>query len=260
MAEENATTTFQDSLPEDLRGHESLKDFKDVGGLAKSFIDTQAMVGNSVRIPGENASDEDVAKFYTSLGRPETPDGYELSTWEQPQGFKANEDMTSSFKTVGHQLGLTGKQMEGLNNWYGEQINGMATNMQTDRDNRAKTVMAEFRKELGASADAKIDLASAAMNKFASKEIIEYLDETGLGNDPMLLRLFMGVADNMGEDQILNGNVNNSMQLTPALAKEEIAKLQRDADFMRQYNTAGDPGHEDAKKKMTDLFQLAYPE
>jgi hypothetical protein len=48
-------TDWKAPLPEDLRGHAALADVKDVAGLAKRFIDTQAMVGSSIRPPGPEA-------------------------------------------------------------------------------------------------------------------------------------------------------------------------------------------------------------
>ena len=253
------TPSFQDQLPADLQGHAALKDFNDVGGLAKSFIDTQAMIGNSVRIPSETATPQDQAAFWTKLGRPDTPDGYELSKWEQPQGFSANDEMMKSFRNTGHELGLTPKQMEGLNQWYGNQVNTMATNITGQATQAREQVYAELKQEFGAATDDKINAAHKAMMKFADDATKEHLEKTGIGNDPKLIRLWMKIAESIGEDPVVNGN-NPGNVLTPSAAKEQIATLQRDADFMKQYNDAKQAGHEEAKNKMTQLFQLAYPQ
>ena len=59
---------WRDSLEnEELKGNESLKSFENIDGLAKAFVETKAMVGNSIRIPSEEASDEDRAAFYNKL-------------------------------------------------------------------------------------------------------------------------------------------------------------------------------------------------
>ena len=62
-----APVTFADSLPEDLRSHASLSGFKDLAGLAKSYVDTKAMVGNSIRIPTDEAGDEQLDEIYGKL-------------------------------------------------------------------------------------------------------------------------------------------------------------------------------------------------
>jgi hypothetical protein len=61
------SVSFIDSLPEDLRSEPSLADFKDLSGLAKSYVSAQKMLGSSVRIPTEEASPEAREEFYSKL-------------------------------------------------------------------------------------------------------------------------------------------------------------------------------------------------
>jgi hypothetical protein len=42
-------------LPEDLQNDPALKDFNDLPSLAKSFKETKAFVGSSIRPPGPDA-------------------------------------------------------------------------------------------------------------------------------------------------------------------------------------------------------------
>ena len=62
--------SFRDSLPEDLRNNPSLKNFNDVGGLAKSYVHAQRMIGaDKIALPNQNSTDEDWANVYNKLGR-----------------------------------------------------------------------------------------------------------------------------------------------------------------------------------------------
>ena len=47
-----------EQIDENYRDHSSLKEINDVAALAKSYVETKAMVGNSIRIPGPDAGDE----------------------------------------------------------------------------------------------------------------------------------------------------------------------------------------------------------
>src|SRR5210317_1139444 len=93
---------WRESLPEDLRENKTLADVKDVGSLAQQFIDSQQMIGQSIRIPGPDAGEEAWKNFhskltdkvptliptpdpdneevmsalYNRMGRPEDPEGY----------------------------------------------------------------------------------------------------------------------------------------------------------------------------------------
>jgi hypothetical protein len=55
-----------DAVPE-LRDDPSLKDFNDVATLAKSYKETKAFVGSSIRPPGPDASPEARKEFYEKL-------------------------------------------------------------------------------------------------------------------------------------------------------------------------------------------------
>lgn len=56
-----------EQIDEKYRDHPSLKDFDNVGALAKSYVETKAMIGNSMRIPSEDAGPEAYSEFINSL-------------------------------------------------------------------------------------------------------------------------------------------------------------------------------------------------
>jgi len=113
----------------------ALADFKDINSLAKAFIDTKAMVGNSMRIPSSEAGKEDVDAFHKtlmekvpglilkpdvddtdgmnnilrSLGLPEDSDGYgEVDVGKSLY----DEDDIKQMKLDAFESGLTKKQFE----------------------------------------------------------------------------------------------------------------------------------------------------
>jgi hypothetical protein len=48
-------------------------------------------------------------------------------------------------------------------------------------------------------------------------------------------------------------------EMTPDSARQEIARLQRDPNFMNQYTNKEADGHNEAVKKYSRLFEYAYP-
>ena len=56
-----------ETIGEEYREHESLNDFNDVAALAKSYVETKAMVGNSVRKPGPDAGPEAKEEYWNKL-------------------------------------------------------------------------------------------------------------------------------------------------------------------------------------------------
>jgi hypothetical protein len=61
------TKMWVDSLPEGIKNDPGIKDFKSPEDLAKSFINLQKMLGNSIRPPGPDATPEDKKKFADDL-------------------------------------------------------------------------------------------------------------------------------------------------------------------------------------------------
>src|SRR3990170_5621200 len=123
-----APTDWRAALPADLQADKSLEQFKgkdwaEVGPtLAKGYVETKKMVGGSLKIPKEDATPEEVAAFYTALGRPETPDKYDTKIPEFPPdaGVPPLDQVAfRDFLAVSHGAGLTAKQVQAVMDWYG---------------------------------------------------------------------------------------------------------------------------------------------
>jgi hypothetical protein len=116
-------------LSEENQANPSIKDFTDVNALAQAHIDTKAMVGKMVRIPGEDASADDVKAFRdkllaTDMGVLPTPDlddpaeaaAYylKMGTPEKDDGYTAVEGMDATrfanLSKLAHAAGISDKQ------------------------------------------------------------------------------------------------------------------------------------------------------
>jgi hypothetical protein len=117
----------------------------------------------------------------------------------------------------------------------------------------------QLQKEWGKNYDGKLDYAKRAFAQFASPELSQLMDESGLGNHPEMLRAFSKVGEILGEDSLVVGTGLGSSQLSPQQAQEEIQALYSDKDFSASYRDNRDPGHSSAMKKMDKLYQSAYP-
>lgn len=122
---------WKDSLSEDLRAAPALRDIDSVEGLAAQLVNAQGLIGNSIRIPSEHASDAEKAAFRDKLreqvpnlvevsqdpdafsaamrnfGAPEAADGYQL-----PQFEGENLKPVAGFNEWAHEANLTQAQFE----------------------------------------------------------------------------------------------------------------------------------------------------
>src|SRR4030095_3808230 len=67
---------WRPTLPDEMKAEPSLGGFKDVGALAKAWVETKRLVGDAVKVPKPDASPEERAAFHRKLGVPQSPDQY----------------------------------------------------------------------------------------------------------------------------------------------------------------------------------------
>ena len=91
-------------------------------------------------------------------------------------------------------------------------------------------------------------------------DFVNWLNETGMGNDPRLARVLADVAEAKLEDSPRTGGAPGSGPMAPDQATSEIRRLQGDEAFQKVYYDQHHPNHEDAVRKMSRLFQQAHPE
>jgi hypothetical protein len=249
------------SLSDDIRSDPSLADIKDADNLAKSYIHAQKMIGkNRVALPDENATDSDWGQFYDSLGRPASAKDYNFGDRpEMPAGVQYDENFENTYKELSHKAGLTPKQAKELYDGYNEYVNGQIMIQGEDAVQQSSKWVEEVKKEFGKAYDERVDLARRAVDTYGDAQLKEWLDSSGMGNNPMMLRMFSKMGEGLAEGKSDNSG-QRSFTMTPEQAKQEIARYNRDSDFMTAYSSGDHQGHAAAVERMDSLFKLAYPD
>ncbi|OQP28752.1 peptidase [Morganella morganii] len=132
------------------------------------------------------------------------PEKYEFKTAE---GQELDAEAVKAFEPIAKELNLSNEQAQKLVDVYGGKImpklvEQQAAQWQQQIEQWAEQVKAD--KDLGT--DASIGAAQKAMDKFGSPELKQYLNETGLGNHPELVRIFANIGKAMSEDGLVTGN------------------------------------------------------
>lgn len=58
---------WHEGLSDEYRGNESLANIPDIDTLAKSYLDAQSYMGGSIRIPSDDAGEDDWSSFNQKL-------------------------------------------------------------------------------------------------------------------------------------------------------------------------------------------------
>lgn len=251
--------SWRDSLPDDMRNHPAIQDFKDITGLTKSYLSQQELIGaDRIAIPKEDDT-EGWAKLYNKLGRPEKSESYEYTKPAGSEGLTFDEDLVKQYQAKFHELGLTKKQGEAIFKLYNDNVVSKIQNLAADGEKRRNDAISVLKAEWGQAYDQNINIARNVIKDLGDEDLIPFLEETGLGNDPRLIKIFYNIATKTSEDSFRQGGNGGSFLNTPEQAKAKITQLHNDEKFMQAYNTKQHPEHNDAVKRMAALFEQAYP-
>lgn len=276
--ENEGTTDWKTGLPDDLRANPALADFKDVGALAKSFVDTQTYVGNSIRVPGADASDEDRSgfiqkltdkapelmirpdfnneeqsrEFFRTLGMPEEPSGYKVPEIE---GVDLPEERVQFLQKIAHEAGVTDGQFQ---KFVSKALEADATSMAAFNATQ-KEAMVALRNEWGLAYEERISAAKkVATATGAPPELISSIEAEKVGADTY--KWLFQVSKQLGAEGVVVGNQGNppSTHITPDEASNRINEMMNNREH--PYWNASHPDHTAAVKKMVELMQYKHPD
>jgi hypothetical protein len=197
---------FEDIEGDDLRGFAGR--FPTKADLVKHAREVSARVKDAILPLPENATDEQKAAHRKAvnavIGVPESPDGYKFP--DPPEGRTLTAEEKTSRETWAkrfHDAGVPASAAEAMVAAFREDIEAAtAESARQVKAAREKTV-ADMRKEYGGDYEGHMKAAGNALRRFGGEELADYLDETGLGNDPRLMKAFVKIGMQLGEDGMI---------------------------------------------------------
>lgn len=257
VAQGGSGNGFMEMIPEELREHPSLAPIKDVGNLARSYVNAQRLIGSDkVPLPA-NPTDEDLDNIYSKLGRPEEASGYEIAT----DGNIITEEVASAYADVAHKLRLTPEQANGILEYYKGSIGQTEEQMQQFAEQQAEETTAELRREWGRAFEDKVALARDVVDQFAGSEILQMRLEDGtmIGNHPAFIKAFAAMGDFKStvtsEDTISDGAVNR--QFTPVQAQAEVDAMMNDKSHA-YWDRKNPVARDRAVQRMQELMAMIH--
>jgi hypothetical protein len=237
------TADWKGSLPDDLKADPSLGAFKDLGSLAKSYVETKKLVGQTLRAPAADASEEEWDKYYRAGGKPNAPEEYKFTA---PDGLLSKED-EKQIREEAYREGLNSRQVQKRVDRISEAV---AQSQKSEREETMKTEK-EYREKWGANYDRNKAIVVRTLEKIdPDKKIRAFLDQTGLGNHPVMIDLMHEWGKRLVEDGLMPGDVQGVTGREEAQAK--IRELMADPKYITAKR--GDAIFDEVQK----LHQLAY--
>ncbi|MDV7071323.1 peptidase [Citrobacter werkmanii] len=153
---------------------------------------------------GEKPADKPDDKEQKQDGAPEK---YEFKPAE---GQELDTAALEQFEPIARELNLTNEQAQKMVDLYGIKIMPMVQQQQAEAwqkttEQWAADVKAD--KEIGGDKlTGNLSAAQRALAQFGTPELKEYLEGTGLGNHPELVKAFIKIGKAMSEDGMVDGS------------------------------------------------------
>jgi len=233
-------TSWKDTISEEFRNDPNISKFTEIDALAKSYINATRMIGqDKVVVPNNNSTDDQWNEVYDKLGRPESPDKYNLNF--QSEVMPTDDTALKSYAEQAHKLGLNEKQAQGILEFY---KNNMETQMQSSAV-QTETAQAEaeqqLRQEWGQAYEANIAKAASIAKNNMKPELLDLqlADGSRLGDNTEVIKGFARIADMLSEDKVVTPE-SESVNVGADL-ESEISKIMNDPQS--PYWNKGHPEH-----------------
>lgn len=232
-------------MDEEFRTDASLQHVPDVNTLVKNYVNAQKMIGkDKITIPDELATEDDLQAFYDKLGRPEQ-DKYAIKFGES--GY--NEDFQKGFVEAAHKSGILPKQAQGLFDYFQGQVDAANTAHETQSGEESVKMMDDLKTEWGNGFEKNVSIAKTAVDTLTDDSFKAFLNESGLGDHPTMIKMFTAIGNKLNEDTFDRDTVKN-LGLTKDDAQENLDRIMGDQDH--PYWNSSHPSH---KKAVTDMMK-----
>lgn len=251
---------FKAGLPDDLKGNPTVAALSSVEDGLRMMVNAQKLVGaNKIAVPGEKATEQEWAAVHDALGRPKTAKDYKIAKPTLPEGLAYDDKLEAGFRDQAHRLGLNQRQLDGLYAWF------MGANVEAhnavghSQAEQFKAADSALRTEWGNAYDDKLAKAKDAVRLIADDGFKGFLEESGLGNDPRMVKFMAGLGEKIAPDSFAAGGTRAGKR-SPEEAKALIAAKQTDRAYLEAAHNAMHPAHAQAVAEMRKLHEDAYPE
>ena len=211
--------------------------YKTPDDFAKGAANLSKKIGEKgISIPGEDATDDERAEFYTKLGRPESPEAY---SWEMPEGFEIDQDWYAEKSKEMFDKGISDEQHAFIMDLYRqdrEHINQLAQDYQKELVEKTEPALREMWQD---DYDANMKMSMEVAEKFGVKDLLK---DYGLINELPVIQMLHEVAISTSE-----GKIEPSSGFTSA--REELESLKAHPAYMERTH----PQHKNILQRVVEL-------
>lgn len=250
---------WTDSLNEGTKAFAVARGWKDQDALVTSYQNLEKLARGAkdvVAKPNFDNADE-VSAFYKEMGRPDAAGDYKFQNTPET----ATEEMTSWYKNIAHDAGLSTQQAENIfNEWHTMEAQ-LAQGKEEHAAEQMDLEVESLRTEFGQGFDQQIELAKRGWRAEGLDKEAMALVENSLGPE-IAVKIGLALSKSVSEDSYVgSGDPGQGIggAMTPEQAKMKIEQKMADPTFKDAYFNAGrtTPEHKQAVAEMERLNAYA---
>ncbi len=213
------------------------KGFKDLDGVTKALRSAEQAIHDSgrVKIPGEGASEEEVAAFRKTIGVPDDAKGYELP---QPKGedgepVPLNTAMLERVAAAAHKAGIPKGALEAV---LSEEVQAQLDEHNAQESEISQRAAAHVKK-WGKEADDKLAAVDNALSALGLNKEKSLAIRAAIGPEEAL-DMFARLGAGLSEDRMVGGD-KRRFGISASEAQAEMDKLKTDGEFQKKVMVPG---------------------
>lgn len=183
------------------------EDKADVEALSKSYQGLEQLLGkkaNSVPVPNEKSTPEEVSAYRKAIGVPESPEGYKLKPEQMPAGVTWDDSVAKRAAELAHKHNIPASAMTELMQFDLDRAALMNQAAASMMDSQLESGRAELQRVYGDKMPEKIALARRAA-------VTAGVDPSSAGFvDPQVVKAIVSLAEKLSDDRLVEGNQTGS--------------------------------------------------
>lgn len=197
-------TSWRDSITDE--GLKPIAErFNSPTDVVKAVSDLRKQVSTSIRIPGEDAKPEDIAKFHKALGVPDSPSDYKFNIPEGREATDADTAFHGKLAEIFHKSGIPAAAAGQLNELWNE-LTVQAEEAQATADKKlVEETSSALQTKWGTDFERNKNLASRAAkylsgDSFEALQQLEMKDGRFFLDSPIAMEMLAKAGAEMDED------------------------------------------------------------
>lgn len=239
-------------VDQDIAQDPSLKAIQDVPSLIKSYVHAQKKMGmDKTVLPNQNSTKEEWMQLYQKLGMPSDFNEYDL---KQAENNALKEDLMAEFKQTAFENNILPDQAQAMYDFLNNHTAGAIERMQQEQQEASSAAITALKEEWGDAFDQNVHTAKLAVNEFGGEDLKAYLNDTGLGNDPNIIKVFNEIGKQFFKEDNFAADSKPAYSLSPSEAQQRINEIT--GDMQGPYYNSMHPDHKRIVEEVHKLFQI----